>query len=317
MQNTCCQPCSDAAPRLRRMRVLGKELLLKDYICSVDGVHYPPKPEKLKLQLSICPTDYCAASCPFCIAGNTRSTARIDLNRLEYALRRLKDEEVVRGVSITGGEPFTDMKLLDQTISLVFDVLGADTEISLNTNGIGLHRMQELRGLERLDALHISRHHDDDERNRSLFGVDVPTRAELKRILHSVPFRDLFVLNCLLLRDQISTPEDAHRYLDFAIDVGAGKVSFITPTPVNEYVASRLVRYTELLRPDDPALLFTRGYTDYDVCRCQDGVYASGDGRIIEFYGRSTNPMSCSYCRGFVYGADNHLRSGFGGEIIL
>ena len=316
MQNTSCQPCCDAPP-LRRVTVLGKELLLKDYICSADGVHYACKPEQIKTQLSICPTDFCAASCFFCIAKNIRSTARIDLKKLEYVLRRLKDENIVRGVSITGGEPFTDVKLLDETITLVFDVLGQGTEISLNTNGFALHRMHELRGLERLDALHISRHHDDDEINNHMFGMKMPGHEELRRILRSVSYRDLFVLNCLLLKGGIATPEDAHRFLDFAIDVGAGKVSFITPTPVNDDVAVRRVDYSQVLRPDDPALLFTRGYTDYGFCRCQDGVYASKDGQIIEFYGRCTTPADCHYCRGFVYGADNHLRIGFGGEIIL
>lgn len=316
MPNTCC-PSSCEAPRLRSVTLMGKQLLVKDYICSADGVHYPPKPEKIKTQLSITPTDFCAASCPFCIAKNTRSTARIDLKKLENALQQLRDAEIVRGVSITGGEPFTDVKLLDDVIMLVFDVLGPDTEISLNTNGFALHRMHELRALSRLDALHISRHHDNDAHNDRLFGMKMPGREELKRILHSVPYRDLFVLNCLLLQDGIGTAEDAHRYLDFAIDVGAGKVAFITPTPVNAWVAKRRVDYRQVLRGDDPALLFTRGYTDYDVCRCQDGVYASGDGRIIEFYGRSTTPTDCTYCRGFVYGADNHLRVGYGGEIIL
>lgn len=316
MKSTSCQPSCDA-PQLRRVTMLGKELLLKDYICSPDGVHYARKPEKIKMQLSICPTDFCAASCAFCIARSNRSTARIDLSKLEHVLRCLKEEELVRGVSITGGEPFTDVKLLDDTIMLVFDVLGQKTEISLNTNGFALHRMHELRALEKLEALHISRHHDDDEINNRMFGMKMPGRDALRRILHSVSYKDLFVLNCLLLSDGIATPEDAHRYLDFAIDAGAGKVSFITPTPINAYVAARRIDYTQVLRPDDPALLFTRGYTDYDVCRCQDGVYASADGRIIEFYGRSTTPSSCSYCRGFVYGADNHLRAGFSGDIIL
>lgn len=316
MQNTPCPPSSDG-PLLRRKCVLGKELLIKDYICSSDGIHYPKKPEKIKTQLSICPTDFCAASCAFCIAKNIRSTARIDLKKLENALRRLKEEDIVRGVSITGGEPFTDVKLLNETILLVFEVLGQGTEIALNTNGFALHRMHELQALEKLDALHISRHHDDDVVNNRMFGMNMPGRDELKRILHSVSYRDLFVLNCLLMKGGIATPEDAHRFMDFAIDVGAGKVSFITPIPINACVAAQRVDYTQVLKEDDPSLLFTRGYIDYDVCRCQDGVYASGDGRIIEFYGRCTTPSDCSYCRGFVYGADNHLRVGFGGEIIL
>lgn len=66
-----------------------------------------------------------------------------------------------------------------------------------------------------------------------------------------------------------------------------------------------------------PSLLFTRGSQDFDLCRCQDGVYASGADDIIEFYGRNTSVSNREYCRGFVYGADDHLRVGFDGEIII
>ena len=37
----------------------------------------------------------------------------------------------------------------------------------------------------------------------------------------------------------------------------------------------------------------------------------------MEFYGRYSDPSDCGYCRGFVYGADNCLRTSYGGQIIL
>ena len=171
--------------------------------------------------------------------------------------------------------------------------------------------------LSYLEALHISRHHYDDKINADLFGVKVPTKKELYEIFHSVTYRDLFVLNCMLLKDYIGTKEDVHKFLDFAIEVGAGKVSFIACFPINDFAKKQTMDYTKVLCSNDPSLLFTRGFQDFDFCRCQDGVYASKSGEIIEFYGRNTNVSDCNYCRGFVYGADNHLRSGFNGEIIL
>ncbi len=311
-----CLSC-EQIQKTRTVNVLGKELKLKNYICSTDGVHYKQKPQDIKLQLSICPTSFCEAACPFCIAKNTSEKRFVDIDKLKKCLEKLKAENLVRGVSFTGGEPFTDIKLLNNIINLVFDIFGKSIEISITTNGTNLHRMHEIEMLSYLDALHISRHHYNDRINSELFGVKVPSKDELSEILHSVSYRDLFVLNCMLLKDYIGTTEEVHKFLDFAIEVGVAKVAFITCTPINDFAKAHTIDYTSVLREDDPALLFTRGFKDFDFCRCQDGVYASDNGNIIEFYGRSTNANDCNYCRGFVYGADNFLRSGFNGEIIL
>ena len=311
-----CQSC-DELEKTRTVNVLGKDLKLKNYICSSDGIHYKQKPADISLQLSICPTSFCDAACPFCIATNTEKKQFINLGKLEECLNTLQTENLVRGISFTGGEPFTDVKLLNDIINLVYRIFGKSIEVSITTNGINLHRMHEIEMLSYLDAIHISRHHYDDHINAEIFGVRVPTKEELSEILHSVSYKDLFVLNCMLLKDYIGTRDDVHRFLDFAIDVGARKVAFMTCSPVNDFAKSQTMDYTTVLRADDTSLLFTRGFQDFDVCRCQDGVYVSTTGEIIEFYGRTTNANNCEYCRGFVYGADNHLRVGFNGEIII
>ena len=317
MQNiNSCRFCDEIA-KTRIVNVFGKELKLKNYICSSDGIHYKEKPKDIQLQVSICPTSFCSANCPFCIATNTKRKQFVDLVKLEYCLTKLHNENLVRGISFTGGEPFTDVKLLNEIINLAFEVFGTSIEISITTNGTNLHRMHEIEKLSYLEALHISRHHYDDQINASLFGVRVPTKEELSEFLHSVSYKDLFVLNCMLLRDYIGTQVEAHNFLDFAIDVGAGKVAFITCSQINDFARTQALDYEKVLCADDPSLLFTRGFQDFDLCKCQDGVYASATGEIIEFYGRKTNVSDCEYCRGFVYGADNHLRIGFNGEIIL
>lgn len=317
MQNTDCYLSCDKIQKTRTVTVFGKKINLKNYLCSPDGVNYKQKPEDIKVQVSVCPTSYCAAACPFCIANDTDVRQFIDVKKLEKVLRQLDAQGIVRGISITGGEPFTDVGLLNETVNLIFDVFGESIEVSLTTNGINLHRMHEIEMLSYLDALHISRHHYDDGINQRIFGISVPTKDELSEILHSVSYRDLFVLNCMLLKDYVGTTEEIHKFLDFAIEVGAGKVAFIACSPVNDFAREQTMDYTTVLREDDPSLLFTRGYRDFDVCRCQDGIYASGTGEIIQFYGRNTNATDCKYCRGFVYGADNHLRAGFDGEIII
>lgn len=318
MRNTGCSTCCEAAPTLRRVRVLGATVTAKGYTCARNGGPHEAVAGPVKLQLSILPTNYCPCACPFCIATDTDDRSKIDLARLEGTLAALAAEGVVRGVSITGGEPFVDVPLLDRLIRMLFDLFGTDLEISLNTNGMGLERLREIRDLVHVDAVHVSRHHWDDAVNRALFGGGpVPDAAALRRAIASIPYPELFVLNCMLLKDGVGTVDDVHRFLDFAIDLGAKKVSFITGIPVNDYVRRQAVDYLDVLRADDPALFMTQRFMDYGWCRCQDGIYCSGDGRLIQFYGRKGDSTGCDYVRGLTCAPDGVLRTGFGRPPIL
>ena len=318
MPNTNCCQSYNADNGIRKINILGKELAVKGYICSADGINYPKKPEDTQLQLSILTTSYCPANCAFCIAKDTKSVRKIDTDRFLSVMTRLKDENVVRGVKITGGEPFTDVKLLNEVINILFDTFGLELELSISTNGMGLMKMHEIDKLSYVETIHISRHHYDDDINKKIFGGgNVPATDELKEAVSSVSYKDLFVMNCMLLRDYINNPMEAHRFMDYAIDVGVPKVAFMSCTPINDYAKAQTMPYEAVLKDEDSSLLFTRGFRDYDFCRCRDGVYVSGDGRIIEFYGRSTNAFGCDYCRSLVYDTDNHLKVGFSDNIIM
>ncbi len=317
MQNTNCSASCNADGRTREISVLGTPVTVKGYICSEDGVHYPQKPENVQLQLSVCLTSFCPAGCPFCIAANTDVKQKIDISKFTRVMELLKRENRVRGVKITGGEPFCDVGLLNETVAVLYGIFGYSLELSVSTNGMWLHRMHEIRELEHIEAIHISRHHYDDAVNRRIFGgAAVPSGDELREIVSTVSYPDIFVFNCMLLRDGINSAAEAHRFLDFAISTGVPKVGFMDCYPVNGYAKKQAIPYETVLREDDPSLLFTRGFYDYSYCRCRDGVYVSADGRIEEFYGRSTNTDGCRYSRGLVYGADDRLRDGFGGNII-
>ena len=309
--------CDTCENRTKVIDILGKPVRVKNYICSTDGINYRPKPDNVQLQLSVCPVSYCPASCPFCCAKGTKTEQRIDTEHFASVMRRLRAEDRVRGVKITGGEPFTDVGLLNEVISILFEIFGYDLELAISTNGIGLCRVHEIKDLVHLESIHISRHHYNDAVNRQLFkNADIPGTEELKEIVNSVSYKDLWVFNTMLLKNAINSAEEAHKFLDYAIEVGVPKVGFMVCSPVNAYAAAQSIPYESVIREDDPDLLFTRGYYDYEFCHCSDGVYVSQEGKIIQFYGRSTKMVDYGYSRGLVYDADNRLRDGFGGEII-
>lgn len=310
--------CDTCENRTKVIDILGKPVRVKNYICSEDGIHYRPKPENVQLQLSVCPVSYCPANCPFCCAKGTKTDRRIDTEVFASVIRRLKEEDRIRGVKITGGEPFTDVVLLNEVISILFEIFGYDLELAISTNGIGLDRVHEIKDLVHLETIHISRHHYNDTVNRRLFQNDsIPGSGELKEIIDSVSYKDLWVFNTMLLKDAVNSPEEAHKFLDYAIRMGVPKVGFMVCSPVNDYAAEQTIPYESVIREKDPDFLFTRGYYDYEFCHCSDGVYVSENGGIIQFYGRSTKMCDYGYSRGLVYDAENHLRDGFGGEIIV
>ena len=300
------------------MEILGKQVVIKNHICSPDGVHYRAKPERFRLQMSVETCAFCPGRCPFCVAGCPKKEEKLDIGRFYDVMKRLGEEELVRGVKFTGGEPFWDVPLLNEAVEVVFETCPYGVEVALSTNGAGLDRLSEIGRLTELESIHLSRHHYDDEKNRALFGGwDAPSSGAIRDAVASVPFPDLFVVNCLLMKDAIGTAEEVHRFLDWAISAGLPKVGFVELMPVNGFCREQLIRCDDALRQDDPSLLFTRGLWDYDICRCRDGGYMADDGRLIEFYDRTTKKDGYAYCRGLVFGSDGHLRTGYGGEIIV
>ncbi len=319
MQNiNYCQSCK-IGEKTREINILGKPITVKNYICSADGINYKEKPENIKLQLFVNMLTFCPANCRFCVAKNTKQDKKIDIDKFKSVMKLLKAEDRIRGIKITGGEPFYDIELLNEVLSAIYDIFGYQIEVAISTNGTGLENLKKIKDLEHIETIHLSRHHYDDNVNRELFGniKNIPDKKLLKDIIGSVSYKDIFVLNCILLKDYINSPEEAHKFMDFAIDIGAPKVGFMTCSQVNGYAKEQSIPYEAVIKEDDPALLFTRGFFDYDYCHCSDGVYSSEDGRIVEFYGKSTKMEDYAYCRGLVYDADDHLKDGFGGNIIM
>ena len=298
--------------RTAQISLFGKKITVKNYLCAKNGCPYKQKPEPLELQLSIVPTFYCGAHCSFCsAAASAGNRSFLDIKKLEKVLRELDSKKVIRGISITGGEPFTDITLLNEIIEMIFDICGVEKEISINTNGSGLSRLKEIQRLPYVDTIHISRHHYDDEKNRAYFGIPVATGEEIAKITDIVKDPKLFVFNCLLLKGGIDSKEECIRFLEFAGKTGVPKVGFITPMVVNGYTEKNRISYTKVFDRNEPRTLFTTGYRDFESCRCQDGVYLTDSGKLVEFYGRETEYGCTGYVRGLVYGADNVLRTGF------
>ena len=313
----------------RELNIFGKSVPVKNYGCCRNGGPYEEKPEPLQIRLSICPTGYCPAVCPFCSARDvTGSRTFLDIEKLRRVLEEFRTKDALSGISITGGEPFTDIVLLNEIVEMIFEIFGLEFEISINTNGSGLRDIDRIAKYPFIDAIHISRHHYDDDKNRQYFcggsaliedSLPIPTEAELTELTQGLYDKKLFVFNCLLFKDGIGTKEEIKKYMEFSDRVGVPKVGFITPMPVNSYVAERAVSYRELFDRSDPDFLFRKCFRDFEFCHCTDAMYATKSGRIMHFYGRETGLARPEYSRGLVYTADNRLQTGYSSssEVII
>ncbi len=297
----------------KELNIFGKSVLIKNYGCSLNGGDYEEVTDDVKIRLSICPTHFCTGKCSFCSARSmTGNKSFLDTEKLRRVLTELHSMDIIAGIAITGGEPFTDVKLLNDIIEIIFDIFGLELEVSINTNGIGLKELRKIEKYLFIDTIHISRHHYDDTKNRELFGIDVPDEKELSEIVGREKDKRLFVFNCLLLNDGIGTKEEMKNFLEFAYRVGVPKVGFITPMPVNDFVKKRRVSFTELFDRNDPELLYRRCLQDFGFCKCTDGLYATKEGGLMHFYGRETSLLVPEFSRRLVYTADNRLQTGYG-----
>ena len=296
---------------------LGRTLLeCKDYDCSQDDV-YPPK-EKLRLWLYINLTDACPAGCPFCIyaAENGNGRNHADPEKLNKTLARISP--FVSGVTLTGGEPMTDIPLVEDAVRAVRETIPPDIELDMATNGLHIGKLPLLKGLERITTVHFSRHAAEDEQNRLLMDwKGAPSREALKEAFSALPDKGLTVLNCVLQKKGVHDMDTVRAYLETAAWMGARNVSLIGMFPANDYCRENYISPAVLEFSDDPRFTIWNHFHDHEYCRCSTGDYKAKAGYIRYYYrcpGKAPEP-GC--CRQLVYGTDDRLRAGFGNAEII
>lgn len=286
---------------------------VKDYHCAESGDEYIPK-DKIKLWLYINLTNRCNACCAFCVntSVNTICT-EISLPKLRHTLEKIKD--VVSGVSITGGEPVLFPDVIDETAIAVTDILGPDTQLELVTNGTKLREVCSLQTERRFSSIHISRHCIQDADNAALMCTTAPTWNQIKTFVSELKDPAKVVLNCVLQKGGVDSPEAARSYLEMAAWAGVKNVSFVGMFQANQYCRDHYVSPKILNFGRDPRFTIWNQYHDYTFCSCSSGDYLSEHG-YIRFYYRCPGVDRADYVRQLVYDYNDQLLAGFGGPII-
>lgn len=293
--------------------VIGKtKLNIKDYYCSRDnGVVIPNASPKLWLYINL--TNVCPGKCSFCVNPYIERVERFNLVRFRKTLKDILPH--ISGISITGGEPTMDIPLLDEVVESINEIVTDDIELDLVTNGLYMDKLIAMNNVGKFTTIHISRHMVDDEANRKVFGLNVPTEAELMEYMKMLDDPYAIVFNCVLRKDGVKNIESVKEFLEMAARIGVSNTSFIGMFPANDYCKEQYVNPGNIDFKNDDKFRILSCLHDFDYCNCITGIYLSDNG-YTRFYCRWPGQKCHSYCRQLVYDSDNRLLDGFFGNVI-
>ena len=119
------------------MEILGKEINVKDYDCSFNPNLYEYR--KPVFNLYVQTENRCNAKCDFCNYGKICSN--FDYDKLNYILEHLFKEQIIKRISLTGGEPLLNTRKLLEIIKISNQY---NLPIVLNSNGFDILKLREI-----------------------------------------------------------------------------------------------------------------------------------------------------------------------------
>jgi molybdenum cofactor biosynthesis enzyme MoaA len=189
------------------------------------------------VNLSIFITDYCNASCEFCVAK-----LRYQCDNLEFIKPTIKDDSeyferlekilaFVRplnpSVSLTGGEPTSSLRIIK-----IIELLNKYNfrKRTITTNGtylmtkIGNDTILDILIKNGFQHLNISRAHYDDSKNSKMMLFDAP--LELEKISRISKNNIRVRLSCILSKNGVNCVDEMKKYMDFATKYNIDNVVF-------------------------------------------------------------------------------------------
>ena len=214
------------------IEIFGEKIKIKNYACS--SIKNEFNKQKMKLNLYIKINDGCNAKCKFCSNREMQDMGKLDLEKLEYVLKYFNEKQLLNRISITGGEPTLKLDLLNDVANLIYKVI-PDATVTINTNGNNLRELVNLDVIDKIEGIHISRHHYEDKINEKIFGAAVANEEDIKYVMGNVKNKKILRLNCLLMKNNIDRIEEVEKYLEFASKLGIFRVGFVSLMKINDY----------------------------------------------------------------------------------
>lgn len=287
----------------------GKSISVKEFDCKLGKLQEEPIAPFVNLFVKV--TKGCNAKCLFCSnAGTSAPQTPFNVTKLMDIIKSLKESGIkVNRVNITGGEPSVVSPLVEDILSKMNEPETSGIHIHLNTNGL-LPQSQELMRHPRWDSISMSLHHYDIARLSELYGCRIPDGAfyfdgiNLQKVNSS----------CNLVQGYIDNAEEAHRMLDFNLNLGIPRIGFVALMKVNDYCREHFVDLEDIHLDSIPHVYFTKSMNRGSDCKCSNYLY-NRNLKILEIYMRNyANP---NYCESSLVYDGEYLRQGFHQDNII
>ena len=291
------------------MKIFEKEIAIKSHGCNV--MDEPGQRIVPSVNLFVKVTKGCNAHCKFCSnANSTDASSVFNIPKLITVIKELKGNGIcINRINITGGEPSVVSPLVYKILDTVEENNFDDIHLHLNTNGL-LPQSQEMMRHPRWDSISMSLHHYDVSKLSELYGCRIPEKAfdfegiDLQKVNSS----------CNLVKGYIDNAEEAHKMLDFNLDLGIPRVGFVALMKVNDYCWEHFVDLEDIHLDSIPHVYFTKSMNRGSDCKCSNYLY-NRDLKILEIYMRNyANP---NYCESSLVYDGEYLRQGFHQDNII
>lgn len=299
---------------MKNIELFGQQLAVKDYICSSDkNVNIEAQPS---LRLYVKVTDSCNANCLFCANGNAKDFGNLDFKKLEFVIRYLLEKHILHGISITGGEPMINPSKLNDLINMIWNI-DPSIEVAISTNGLNIREFASFDQVNKLESIHVSRHHYSDEKNNEIFKAKMATAEDIMYLQSRLIDKKIININTMIMKSGINNLEEIKKNLNFVGDLDVYKNGFVSLMKNNAYSSENYINYNEIFNNLDNNFIIAHRFYNKEYCECVDGMYLSPSYKLVEFYARMVSNCECPYTVQLVYTTDNRLAAGFGKKLLL
>ena len=299
---------------MKTINLFGHDIIVRDTLCSTNPSKSMIVNPSLRLYIKL--TDACNADCMFCANRESRDFGNIDFKKLEYVIRYLLDRGLLHGISITGGEPMMNPDRMNELLNLIYSI-EPSLEVAISTNGYNLREFLNMEHVNKLESIHISRHHYDDEVNYEIFGSrNVASTEDIIVLQEGLDDKRIININTLVMKDYIEDLRSIKKMLDYVGDVGVYKNGFVSLMKCNQYSREHFINFNDIFSRLDESFYLGHHFYNREYCECVDGVYLTDNDKMVEFYARMVKDCECPYTTQLVYTSDNKVTAGFGKKLL-
>jgi len=290
-------------------QIFGKKVLIKQFGCDQSDIFGDEIPPSVNIFVKV--TKDCNAKCLFCSNADTTDTnGKFNLPKLLAIIQEFQNKNIiVNRINITGGEPSLVPNLVQSILDECDGVIYKNIHLHLNTNGL-FQQSQELMRNPRWNSISVSLHHYDTIKLSELYGVPI---SEAAFAFEKIDTNKINV-SCNLIKGYIDCAKEAHKILDFTLELGIPRIGFVSLMKVNDYCRNHYVDFEDIHLDSIPHVYFTKSMNRGKDCKCSNFLYNKGL-KILEIYTR--NYMNPLYCESALVYDGEFLRQGFHEDNII